>query len=333
MNALTQASMLGMRFNLILLSDGCYVGLPDFQMRTRRGYAGFLLVSFFIMSIFLFQIGVFGEASAQTSTVNYYLNANNSSSLCSNSANALGTLDSTSSGPASVTLNTDNQLSNIFCSDQQVEVNSPISITLVTLTLYLCCVGRTRYSMLAQLVDTSNSPNSVLASSINPLHVNVDGISCLVPTKISLNIPVTKDAVLSSGQTLLLRFQFSGHQGVTLCTGSGILQYSDSSIVINGMTQDSTTTSTSETQMSTTNTTTTSTSQSSTTNSTLSTSTSSTTQNSSSTSNTSTVSSNGDPNVQGSFVPNIGSSFFFSSLIVGVVILVSSVIALSGKRS
>jgi hypothetical protein len=302
-------------------------------MNVRRGYAGFLLVSFFIMSIFLFQIGVFGEASAQTSSVNYYLNANNSSSLCSDSANALGTLDSESNGPASVTLNTDNQLSNIFCADQQVEVNAPISITSVMLTLYVCCVGRAKYSVLAQLVDTSNSPNNVIAGSINPLHVNVVGVSCLVPTKISLNIPVMKGAVLSSGQTLVLQFQFSGHQGVTLCTGSGILQYSDSSLVIDGMTQDSTTTSMSETQMSTTSTTTASTSQSSTTSSTVSTSTTSTTQNSSSTSNTSTVSSNGDPNVQDSFVPNIGSSFFFSSLIVGVVILVSSVIALSGKRS
>ncbi|HKW03838.1 MAG TPA: hypothetical protein VJN71_00940 [Nitrososphaerales archaeon] len=302
-------------------------------MHTRRGYAGFLLVSFFMLSTFLFQIGVLGEASAQTSSVSYYVNANNSSSLCSGSVNALGTLDSTSNGPASVTLNTDNQLSNIFCADQQVEVNAPISITSVTLTLYVCCVGRTKYSVLAQLVDASDSPNNVLASSINPLHVSVDGISCLVPTKISLNIPVANGAVLSSGQTLLLRFQFSGRQGVSLCTGSEILQYSDSSLVISGMTQDSTTTSTSEIQTSTTNATIGSMSKSSTTNSTLSTSTTSTIQNSLSISNSSTVSSNGDPNVQGSLLPNIGNSFFVSSLIVGVVILVSSVIALSGKRN
>ena len=222
----------------------------------RKAYSAYFLVGFFALLFFPLAFGISNSASdQQNTTVTYYLNVNNvtPTSTCSSSSsqNVLGSLDSNASVANSAGLNTNASVWNTFCTPVPVVKQTPLTITSVQLTLYVCCGDKTRYALLPQLIDNSTSPPTILASSGGSIDSSARGDSCQSPTKIGVNIPVNNNAMLMSGQVLVLQFQFGGPGNATLCTGSSdflfLPQNTPSSVVITGTAPITTTTSTTTT--------------------------------------------------------------------------------------
>ena len=323
----------------------------------RKAYSAYLLVGFFALLLLPLAFEVSNSASGQqNNTVMYYLNVDGviPTSTCSTSQNILGSLDSNSPAADSASLNDNAGAWNTFCTYVPVAIATPLTISSVKLTLYVCCGDRARYALLPQLIDNSTSPPTILASSEDSTNSPASGASCQSATKIALDIPVNNGAMLTSGQVLVLQFQFAGPHNVILCTGSGgflsLSQNTPSSIAITGTAPVTTTTSSTTqdvTSSASTSTTTTSQAHSSVTSASHKTTTSINTIQTSATSTD--TSSPPHPTSADSlptttyFLPktsqtqsswlNTNDPLLLSGLIAGLAVIVSSVIALGGRKS
>ncbi len=301
----------------------------------RKAYSAYFLVGFFTFLFLPLAFGVFNSAfGQQNTTVTYYLNVHGNvpSSTCSGSQDVLGSLDSTSPTANSARLNQNGSVWNTFCTPVPIVIGNPLTITSVKLTLFVCCGDKSRYALLPQLVDNSTSSPTILASSGGFIDSSARGASCQSPTKIAVDIPVNRNATLTSGQVLVLQFQFDGHRNPTVCTGSSgiplLFQNTLSSISITGTATVATRTSTTTSERTSSATTTSSTSTTS-----ISTIQASSTSTDSfilpppTTTHLLTMSHTTSTGT------NINYSLWISVVMAGLVVVASSVIALGGRRS